>query len=404
MRRARPGPRGHPPPPPRPAQLPVLGLRLYASTSAGLEALLAEELGRAGFAADLHLDRARVTFALTSVPVPPFRLLVCDRAGMAIRSAEGHFVGPRGLADVRGKLARTEFDRAFSALPAFGAPAPSTFRVAAAAALACDFMFFDVKREATPIIAHRTGLSPSEEHPDVIVDVEVLPSTLHIGVALPLIPLTPPSSRLPRSVAGAVLGLAAPAPHLTVCDPDCGAAELLRAWAVVAPHSRALGLAPRPVGPAAAPHPPWVAAASPRAWPIADDRLSRVISLNPRLRTPVDFAGLLDETARCLAPGGGAVLLIPADQAFPQAIEAQPCLVIERTVVVRDRDDRRRIVVLRRELKPPGHRTDLTAGDRARASQRLGGVVGRRRREWRRDSGRSTRHGGKSPPQEKRSS
>jgi hypothetical protein len=31
-------------------------------------------------------------------------------------------------------------------------------------------------------------------------------------------------------------------------------------------------------------------------------------------------------------------------------------------------------------------------------------VVGHRRREWRRGSGRSTRHGAKPPPQEKRSS
>jgi SAM-dependent methyltransferase len=118
--------------------------------------------------------------------------------------------------------------------------------------------------------------------------------------------------------------------------------------------------------------------ASPRAWPVADLRLSRVLSLNRRLRTPAELAQLLDEIARGLAPGGRAVLLTPAEEAFGRALEAQPRLTLERSLSVREGGAARRILVLRSEPHP-SHHLPRTAGDRERATRELGGVVARRR-------------------------
>ena len=393
--RSRPAPAERPSPP---------EVDLYATTAPGLEDLLREEVESAGLARQVGLVKGRVTFSAVGAPPLPLPLLACDRAGLVVRTAHGDFTGLRGLTELRGKLARTEFDRALAALAALGVEKPRTFKVVAEVAPACDFMFFDVKREGTPIIASRLGLELSEEQPDVLVDVQVLPDAAHVGLELPLVSWAAAAkpARVPRSLVGAVIRLAGPAPRLTACDPDCGAGELLGAWRAVAGPGRVIGLGARPP---ARPQPtrrvPGVAVAIPRVWPIADARLSRVFSLNPRLRTPVDFAKLADETARCLAPGGRAVFLVPGDQDLLRALEAQPSLTVERTILLRDREESRRLVVLRREGKAPGHHTPTTAGDRARATRELGGVVSRRQRSWRPPSKSEPSRGGRPSPKRK---
>ncbi len=394
-------PRPHPAPAERPSRPEV---DLYATTAPGLEDLLREELEGVAWAREVGLVKGRVTFSAAATPPRPLPLLVCDRAGLAVRTAHGDFTGLRGLTELRGKLARTEFDRALAALAGLGVAKPRTFKIVAEVAPACDFMFFDVKREGTPIIAGRLGLEPSEEQPDLLVDVQVLPEAVHVGLELLLWSWAAAAkpARTPRSLVGAVIRLAGPAPRLTACDPDCGAGELLEAWRAVAGLGRVIGLGARP--PARqrpTPRVPGVAVAIPRAWPIADARLSRVFSLNPRLRTPVDFAKLAEETARCLAPGGVAVFLIPADEALLRGLEAQPSLTVERTILMRDREEPRRVVVLRREGKAPGHHTPTTAGDRARATRNLGGVVSRRQRSWRPPSKSEPSRGGRPSPERK---
>jgi hypothetical protein len=365
-------------------------VRLYASTRPGLEELLAEELVERGLGSAVEAGKGLAVFGAGRSLHVPLPLLACDRAGILVRVAEGDFAGPRGLSELCGKLARTQFDRGLASLARLGARRPRTVRVQATVSPRCGFMFFDAQRETAGIVARRTELEHSGNRADVVVDIDVQPVELRIGLLLPLAwPELPALGSRPRSVTGALLRLAQPSARLTACDPDCGAGELLRAWREVVREARLIGLAGhRPArAKAESPDLPLVVSHS-RAWPIADGRLSRVLTANPHLRAPADLARLLEETARCLALGGRAVLMVRSEGPFRRVIEAEGRLAVDRSVVLRGQEETERIVALRRESPRSGHRTAVTAGDRARATRKLGGVVAGRQQERRRKPAR----------------
>ena len=355
---------------------------LYATTLPGLEVVLAEELADKWANPDVEVRGRTVVFRRPSPLHLPLALLACDAVCLLVREAHGDFAGHNGLGALCGKLARTQFDRSLELLAQAGRPTPRTLAVAADVAGACGFMFFDVKRQATPVLANRLGLSASDEHPEVVVHVQCLPHIVRVGIRLPLVSWRPPSARateLPRSLVGSLVRLADPRQPVTLCDPDCGPGDVLLAWekATGARHAVGLDFGRRSRQQSGAAR--WLVQASTRRWPIADDRLSRVVSALPRVRSPAEFAKLLGETDRCLAPGGRAVFSIPADEVFHSAIEARPRLVLARDVKFRRERKPRRIIVLTRDGPPNSHRTPMTAGDRARATSGLGGIKSRRR-------------------------
>ena len=359
--------------PPAPARPPA---RLYARTCPGLEEALSHELSQTIRPNHIETAKGFVTFEWPSPQPTAKRLLACDSLCLLVRHAVGDLAGRRGLTELRGKLARTTFDHHLPRLPEFGLARPETIRVRASVARPCAFAFFDVVREATPIVERRLGLPASEAAGALVVEVECSATDLYVGFGLPLIDWVDPRRRaLPRSLVGALVRLAGPGPHLAACDPDCGAGEVLRAWRLVAPRGKALGLSMgRRRGESDATVPPGVVA-SPRSWPIAGGRLSRIISALPRIADPGQLAHLLDETARCLAVGGRAVLATALLGASRAAVESQPRLRLERSLRVHVAEGHLDVIVLTREPDARPHRTPTTAGDRARATKGLGGAV-----------------------------
>jgi hypothetical protein len=345
-------------------------MHLHARALPGLERILGEELTRMLPSTQPEVMKGCVLFDLREGRPQLRRLLACDSLSLLVRHAVGDFSGRRGLAELRSKLSRTEFARDLARLPEFGLGPPETFRVRASISPACDFAFFDVNREATPILEHRLGLRPVEGSPDVIVDIECSAADSHVGFGLHLIDWADARRRaIPRSLAGALVHLARAAPHVAVCDPDCGSGELLQAWRVAAGPAKAVGLSlGRRRGEPAV---PFVVTASCRAWPIAHGRLSRVISVLPRITKPPQLAHLLDEAARCLAPGGRTALATTLTGAWRAAVEAQPRLVLEYQARVHGEVGPLDVIVLTRSSGTEGHRTPVTAGDRARASRGL---------------------------------
>ena len=378
-RPSRPRPRQAERRPPKPAPAPTRRIGLYALTPPGLQGVLADEAKAALSASDVLEEKGLIRLSVPSPPAAPLRLLSCDRAALQVREAGGNFLGARGFAEVRSKLARTDFDRALGVLSECGLAQPATFSVVADIAPACEFAFFDVKREVPGIVARRLGLEPSEDGPDLLVHLACSAETLLIGLCLPLLPLSRQGSYsrdLPRALVGALTYLAGPAPRVAVADPDCGGSELLHAWQAASGPGRLVGMTFGAAPPEAV---PWLARASHRAWPVADHRLSRVVSALPRLRSPAEVAHLLDETARCLAPGGRATYLLPGGVDVRAAIDAHPRLVLERAVPVELPSGSRTIAVLAATRAAPSHRTPTTAGDRARAARGLGGVQASRK-------------------------
>ena len=367
----RPAP-GRRPPPSRPARPPA---RLHARALPGLEPLLSEELIRALRADRLEVTRGRVLFDCLAPRPPLAQILPCDGLCLLVRHAAGDFAGPRGLAEVRGKLARTTFDRHLPRLPELGLAPPEGFRVRASVARSCGFAFFDIVREVAPILERRLALPAAEGPNALVVDIECSPTELHIGFGLPLVDWAEARRRaLPRSLAGALVCLARPAPRVAVGDPDCGSGELLRAWRTVVPTARPVGfsLGPRDaISRGAAP----AVIASPRAWPLAPGRLSRIISALPRITSAGHLAHLLGEASRCLAAGGCAALATPLTGAWRAAVESQPRLSLERVVRVHHDDRPLDVIVLTRRPDTGSHLTPTTAGDRARATRKLGGAA-----------------------------
>jgi hypothetical protein len=240
----------------------------------------------------------------------------------------------------------------------------------AVVASACDFAFFDLLREIPPILQRRSGLAPADDAGDVVIDLDCATDVLTIGLRVPLRDWgASPRRELPRSLAGALIRLARPASGLAVCDPDCGEGELLAAWRLAVGGGRAIGLTR--VRPRSTP-PPGVVVASPRGWPLPAARVSRVVSALPRIGSPVQLAHLLSETARCLAPGGCAAVATTLTKAWRAALEAQPRLLLEQAQrVATDAGPVDVIVLLRSADGQAPHRTLTTAGDRARATQKL---------------------------------
>jgi hypothetical protein len=358
--------------PSRPARPPA---RLQARTLPGLEALLSEELVGALRAERIEATRGRVIFDCPTPKPPLAGILPCDGLGLLVRHAAGDFAGPRGLAELRGKLARTTFDRHLPRLPGLGLAPPEGFRVRVSVARSCGFAFFDVVREATPILERRLELPASEGTDALVVDIECSPSELHIGLGLPLTDWVESRRRtLPRSLVGALVCLARPAPRLTVGDPDCGSGELLQAWRSVAPSARVLGFSLGPRDAIIRGAVPAVIA-SPRAWPVAPGRLSRVISALPRITSPGQLAHVLDEASRCLAAGGRVALATALTGAWRAAIESQPRLSLERVLRVQQDDRPLDVIALIRHPDTGSHLTATTAGDRARAARKLGGAT-----------------------------
>ncbi|MBM3500803.1 MAG: hypothetical protein FJX74_19255 [Armatimonadetes bacterium] len=354
-------------------------MRLYARVLPGLEALCAEEVSGLLRAERVETGKGRVEFGCP-LPQPGLRsLLVCDSLCLLVRRSEGDFGGRGGLTALRAKLARTDFDRHLARWAQPGLPAVASFRVRAVVGKGCEFAFFDVVREATAILARRLDLPPAETGAPLVVDLECSPTDLHIGLALPLPDWTDaPRRAAARSLAGALVRLARPAPQLAVCDPDCGSGELLRAWALAARRPRLLGLTLGRRSDAGRDGPPC-AAASPRAWPVGAGRLSRVLSLLPRINDPAQLAHLLDELTRCLAVGGRAVFATALTGAWRTAVEALPRLTLERSLRVQDGDRRVDVIVLTRSPDARTHATSTTAGARARATKDLADRLGKRR-------------------------
>jgi len=362
--------------------------RLYARTLPGLEHLLAEEASRKSRSAHAVVAKGRIDVGPLTLDPAWRRLLVCDALCLVVRRAAGRFTGRQGLAEVRGKLSRTAFDRHLACLRGLGLPVAGTFRLRVSVAPACGFAFFDVLREGLPIVERRLGLRATEGPADLLVDLECLPDELTIGLALPLADWAhPPGKRLPRSLAGALLYLARPAPHVAVCDPDCGSGELLQAWRSTTGSGRLLGLTlpRRRQDPTSAGLP--TAVASPRSWPVADGRLSRIISALPRVASAPQLAHVLDEASRCLAVGGRAAMATTLTEAWHAAVASQPGLVLEREVRVHMDGRPLDVIVLARQPGARRHRTPVTAGDRARAARRLVGAAGRPPRRPRRGQG-----------------
>ncbi|MGQ9732495.1 MAG: hypothetical protein ACUVX8_14635 [Candidatus Zipacnadales bacterium] len=346
-------------------------VRLWLSTLEGLESLLSEELTARFQGEVLAADSGQVLFKVQVTPPLPRDLGACNYLQLLVRRAEGDFRGARGLAVVKQKLARTEFDHALRDLNALQLPKPSAFRVRAAAAPECGFTFFDLSREAFPILEHRLALPPTDAPSAFTVAISCLPHELWVGFELPLIAWPIDTRNTPRSLLGAAIRLAQPRPQLTVCDPDCGRGELLAAWEALSSAGRCLGLS-------------WGAQtntirtsplviASPRAWPIASGKLSRVISLLPRVRTAAQLAHLVAEMDRSLAVGGRAVLATSLEKELMAAVTAVPHLQLERIVRARWNNINISLVVLVRPISSLPHRTPLTAGDRWRATAKLGG-------------------------------
>jgi hypothetical protein len=82
------------------------------------------------------------------------------------------------------------------------------------------------------------------------------------------------------------------------------------------------------------------------------------------------------------------VLATAQTHAWRAAVEAQPRLIVERSLRVQDGDRRLNVIVLTRSGESRRLATSTTAGDRARATRNLGDSLGRRRpRRGRRGSG-----------------
>jgi hypothetical protein len=362
--------------------------RLYATTLPGLEAVLAEELVGTSGAQAVDAGHGSVVFE-HPVPVPlPAPFLACDSLSLLVRDARGDFTGANGLSAVCGRLARTQFDRSLDLLSRLTKSPPRTFTVAATVASDCGFLFFDAAHRALPVLANRLDLPASDREPDLVIDLHCLPDLLRIGVRLPLQSWPRPTRKspdsIPRSLVGSLIRLAGPNRAATLCDPDCASGEIIAAWQSVVGARHVVGLEFRNLSPQ-----PLVAArrvvrASSRTWPIADGRLSRVVSALPFVRAPAEFAKLLGETERCLASGGRAAFAIPGEDVFDSGIRARPRLKLQREVRFREGKQARRIVVLAPERTARSHRTDLTAGDRARATSALGGLKSGQRRRSRR--------------------
>lgn len=359
--------------------------------------VLAEELAVASAAHAVDARRGVVVFEhILPVPIPA-PLLACDTLNLLVREANGDFTGANGLGSLCGKLARTEFDRSLDLLSRLRVPPPRTFTVAANVARDCGFMFFDAKRRALPILARRLGLTPSDEHPDIVVDLQCLLDLVRVGVRLPLKAWPRPSPKAPgtsaRSLVGAVIRLAGPNQAATLCDPDCGSGEALATWQALVGARHTVGFEFRRPSSQPAITAGRVVQASTRRWPIADGRLSRVVSTLPSVRSAAEFAKLLGETERCLAPGGRVAFVVPGDTVFDSAIQARPGLSLQREVRFRSDGQGRRVIVLLRGGVREGHRTDLTAGDRARATSKLGGVRSRQGRGSRKPRRHADRRG-----------
>lgn len=358
--------------------------RLYATTLPGLEGVLAEELVGASAARDVAAGRGTVIFE-HQMPLPlPAPLLACDTLSLLVREAQGEFAGAKGLGTLCGKLARTQFERSSDLLSRLRGAAPRTFTVAADVARGCGFMFFDARRRALPVLAQRLGLTPSDDQADLVVDIQCFPDVVRIGVRLPLQTWPRPSAKAsdsrPRSLIGSLIRLADPNRAVTLCDPDCGSGEILAAWQSVVGARHVVGLGFRRPSSQLVTAAGRLVQASSRRWPIGDGRLSRIISTLPFVRNPAEFAKLLGETDRCLAPGGSAAFVVPGDTVFDSAVQAQPGLRLEREVRFRSDGQALRIIVLQRGKTRESHRSDLTAADRARATSELGGVKSRRGR------------------------
>jgi hypothetical protein len=184
-------------------------MHLHARALPGLERVLSEELSRMLRAAQPEVVKGRIILDVREGRPELRKLLACDSLSLVVRHAVGDFSGRRGLAELRSKLSRTEFERPLARLPEFGLDPPETFRVRASIAPACDFAFFDVNRDASPILEHRLGLRSVEDSPDVIVDIECSAADLYVGFGLHLTDWADARRRaIPRSLAGALLHLA----------------------------------------------------------------------------------------------------------------------------------------------------------------------------------------------------
>ena len=340
---------------------------------------MGEEVARLLRVGAAEITKGRVAFEYSATRPNPRELLGCDALCLLVRHSEGDFGGRRGLTELRGKLARTDLERQLARLAEYGVPAARSFRVRATVGKGCEFAFFDVVREATPILERRLELPHSDAPGGVVLDVECSPTDLYVGLALPLPDWADGARRLgPRSLTGALVRLAQPAPQVAVCDPDCGSGEVLRAWSRAARRPRLLGFyrgRREAIDLGGAP----AVIAGPRAWPVAEGRLSRVISLLPRIADPGQLAHVLGEVVRCLAVGGRAVLATGLVTAWRSAVEAQPRLTLERSLRVLDGDRRLDVIVLTRSSDARAHPTPTTAGDRARATKSLADGLGKRR-------------------------
>lgn len=362
-------------------------LGLVARVIPGLERLLLEELRAGTKLRSARVCNARVFFELTEDSGELAclrRTLVCESLGLVVREARGRFSGPQGLGELRGKLARTVFDHHLPLLARFGLRPPRYFRVQPIVGPTCQFTFVHVLREAVPILARRLGLGPSQGEDALVIQVECSPRELLISLALPLIDAKiGDRTRTPRSLVGALVYLAQPVARAALCDPDCGAGEVLAMYRAVVGRARSIGLtmARQDMHPTQhcgveklvcrSQHFGPMAVASPRTWPIANGRLSRVVSALPRMNTPFQLARLIDETARCLAAGGRAVFATKLTDSWRPIVESQPKLSLERSLPVHLDTSTQNIFVLTRAIELHPSRLPMTAGDRARASRSL---------------------------------
>ena len=337
----------------------------------GLEGLLADEAGERLHAAPAQVGSGLAQIAFTGHPQRLGELLVADDVWVFVRAIAGDFRQERHLSALRSKLARTNPERALTSLRRVQ-PVPAKPRVhLTGVAHGGSLRFYDLQRECRDVVAGILGGVPVDEGGDVGALLVCAAEYAFLGLRLPAAPFAASPGLLRAahghaSVAGAIIWLARPVPGVSVCDPDAAEGSLLAAWSQVAPPRRAVGLDRRALEPGGGIS---VLEALPSRWPVEDHSLSRVVSLLPRVRQPLQMAELLGEVARCLAAGGCAALATPLADVLQTGLTAQPLLRVTARHTARLGDERLTLFALAAESGEHRPIVETTAGDRFRASR-----------------------------------